>query len=77
MPDETVTHYPYPDGIHVEVIIDDGNGDVSAISIDFDVVDENQNLLRPRENLPESFEEDIIRHLSDAGYELTNLRISS
>lgn len=77
MGQHTVDHYPFPAGIHVEVIIDDRNGDIATRSVEFDVTDTDERLLRPKGEIPESYEEDIVTYLRETGYEVEKSPITS
>ncbi len=74
---KTVNHHPFPDGIHVEVVINEGNGDISTRSVEFDVTDEEGRSLRPREGIPESDADEIMDYLRKSGYEVENSHITS
>lgn len=64
---EHVTLHQYSGEVLVEVIVDDGEGDVRTTSVSFDVA---EGTLSPREDLPVDHAEDIRRHIEDAGYDL-------
>lgn len=62
--------HQYDDHIILEVITDDGEGNVTARSAEFEIEDTDRGLLTPRGDLPSSNEADILDHLQDAGYSL-------
>lgn len=70
MPGKRVTLHQYTDEILVEVIVDDGGGDVRTVSTEFDVVDPGERALSPRGDLPEGYEEEIRRRIEDSEYTL-------
>ena len=54
----------------VEVILDNGNGNVSTLSVEFDVVDPEQGALAPRSEIPDAHEESILERLEASDYAL-------
>jgi len=67
---ETVSLHRYRDGIMIEVISDDGNGNVSTRSVEFDVVDPERGALAPRSEIPDAHEERILERLEASEYAL-------
>lgn len=67
---ETVSLHRYRDGIMIEVILDNGNGNVSTLSVEFDIVDSEKRVLSPRAELPDAHEELIRDRLDDSEYAL-------
>lgn len=76
MDEVSVNIHPYSDHLHLEVITDDGGGNVTARTVEFDLVDSSQRTVAPCEELPESYEEEIMNHLDDAGYDLIERSIA-
>ncbi len=66
---ETITHHRYANGLLVELVIDNGNGDVSTVSLECDFADD-ERVLVPRGELPAGYEERIQAHLEEANYRL-------
>lgn len=67
---DNVSLHQYRDGILVEVILDNGNGNVSTQSVEFDVVDPEQRVLSPKTELPDSHEDAIRERLAESDYAL-------
>lgn len=61
--------HEFSDGYILEVIRDE-DGDVTAITVEFDLEDPDEQLLAPRENLPKPFEDSIRDHLDSSDYNL-------
>lgn len=72
MPGERVTLHEYVDEVLVEVIVDDGHGNVRTISTQFDVVDRNRRTLSPRGDIPPEHVDSIRRRIADSDYELVD-----
>ena len=68
MEQTNISHHRYGDGILVEVISDNGDGDVSVMSIEFDLENSEDQAISPRSKLPEEYKESIHTHIEDAGY---------
>lgn len=54
----------------LEVIIDEGAGDVSAYSLEFDVHQNGSKYLAPYDVLPRAYETEIRAYLEGAGFTL-------
>lgn len=65
---ENISLHRYTDGVLLEVICDEGNGDVTAITVEFDLKDESDQVLSPRGDLPEGHKESIRSHLETSDY---------
>jgi hypothetical protein len=70
MNEVSVNIHPYDDHLHLEVITDAGGGNVTAQSFEFDTVDRDRAAVTPREQMPQSHEEEIRAKLEAAGYDL-------
>lgn len=76
MDEVSVNIHPYVDRLHLEVITDSGGGNVTARSVEFDVVDTDRRTVAPCEELPPSHEDDIRNRLRDAGYDIVERKIA-
>ncbi|MFB6311914.1 MAG: hypothetical protein ABEH64_12130 [Salinirussus sp.] len=65
---ETVTHHEFMDGVHVEVIIDNGDGDVTVESAEFDFITDDGTELAPKGAIPSEHVDRIRQHLEENGY---------
>lgn len=74
MPGERVSLHPYSDGVLVEVVVDEGGGDVRTVSAEFDLVDPETGALALRGELPSPYEESIRRHIDESEYVLRDAR---
>lgn len=74
MAGERVTLHNYRDEVLVEVIVDEGGGDVRTVSMEFDVDGTDDRALVPRGPLPEDYAEDIRRRIEDSAYTLERTR---
>lgn len=70
MDEVSVNIHTYHDHLHLEVITDAGGGNVTAESIEFDIVDADRTAVAPREHMPQSHAEEIRTLLEDTGYEV-------
>lgn len=57
----------FRDQVLLELIVDAGNGNVSAESVELDILDDDGRLT-PCGELPPDYEEEIRTRLEDAGY---------
>lgn len=64
----SVNLHNYHDRVLLEVITDDGDGNVSANTVEFDIVDAERRAVEPCGDLPTEHEDAIWRQLRDAGY---------
>lgn len=67
MADPDVNLHQYAEGIHLEVISDTGDGNVSVVSVEFDRQDE---VLSARSELPAEYEECIRSYIAEQGFTL-------
>lgn len=65
---ETVTHHEFPAGVHAELIIDNGNGDVTVHSVEFDSMEDDSRVVAPRQDIPRDYREKIVQYLEESGY---------
>lgn len=70
MDEVSVNIHPYDDHLHLEVITDEGGGNVTARSIEFDIVDRDEAAVTPRERMPQSHQEEIRSQLEANGYDV-------
>lgn len=70
MDEVSVNIHPYDDHLHLEVITDAGGGNVTAQSIEFEIVEPERAAVEPREPLPQAHAEEIQTRLKDAGYDI-------
>ena len=68
MEQTNISHHRYGEGILVEVISDNGDGDVSVLSVEFDLENSEEQAISPRSELPEEYEDSIHTHIENAGY---------
>lgn len=64
----SVNLHNYHDRVLLEVITDDGDGNVSAETVEFDIVDAERRAVAPCGELPAEHQDVIRRQLRDAGY---------
>ena len=72
MTGERVAVHQYTGEVLVEIIVDEGDGDVRTVSTAFDVVDPETGALAPREALPSAHADRIRRHLEASEYVLSD-----
>lgn len=70
MEDISFNIHHYDGYVVLEVITDNGAGNVSARSVEFNLVDTDREKLVPQGELPPSREADIQEYLQNAGYTL-------
>lgn len=66
---ERVTLHRYSGEVLVEVVVDDGDGDVRTTSVELDVVDD-AGTLAPRDGLPEAHAERIRERIETSEFDL-------
>lgn len=76
MDDVSFNFHRYEDHYLLEVISDNGEGDVTARSIEFEIEDDDRGLVAPYEALPQSLEEDIRDWLRNAGFDIVDRKIA-
>lgn len=64
----SVNLHNYHDRVLLEVITDDGDGNVTANTVEFDIVDPERRAVVPCGDLPSDHEDVIWSQLRDAGY---------
>ncbi|WP_246999427.1 hypothetical protein [Halosolutus gelatinilyticus] len=69
---ESMTIHPFGDGLLVELIGIDEHDDVSTVTIEFDIVDDNGEAAA-REDIPSNYKEDVKAVLSKNGYSISNI----
>lgn len=69
MDEVNVNIHPYDDHLHLEVITDEGGGNVTAQSFEFEIVDRDRAAVAPRERMPDMHKDEIRTQLEDAGYD--------
>ena len=62
----------FGDGILVEVVEHDADGEISVRSFEFDAVDTEGRVLRPRSTIPSTESRMIEEYVTDAGYTVTD-----
>lgn len=69
--ESTVVH-PFGDGLIVEIVGVDEKGDISIVSVEFDISGDDREV-SARGELPSEYEEDIRTALSNKGYSLIDV----
>ena len=77
MTGERVAVHRYADEVLVEVVVDEGDGDVRTVSTAFEVVDPERGTLAPREAIPSTHADRIRRHIEASEYVLADSRTPS
>lgn len=73
MVDVSVNVFSYSDHVLLELIVDDGDGNVTANSLEFDLVDSDSGKVVPAGDLPPDHGEVVRRELRDAGYAVDDI----
>lgn len=76
MDDISYNIHRYSDHVLLEVIIDGGNGNVTARSVKFDFLDADRGRVAHRGELPTSYEEEIRSRVENAGYAIVDRQVA-
>lgn len=74
--DTAVNLHRFGDGLLVEVVGTDPDGEVSVRSFEFEPVEPGATTVRPRSSLPSSTTMMLEEHIAAAGYELVTKRVN-